>query len=558
MSDTIDLKPATPADAPAPAPAAPIREFLPSEAIRAVPSAEQLNATQPLGFDYPATQVGVSGQVTVSYDSALGASGLALAQNLLKVVAAPYQQMMSIFGIAGGPVTVIVSPLSGKNDGSGGAYHYGCDFSSGGVIYVDATFANTSASPLDLEVGLYIAELSEACMGTQGRGWGCGYSNGEGLSRFCAENAAPGLMPAWGVTGPSWASAGYPDWVTKTETTDRDYVSIGCSIVYIYWMRSQGFTVSQIVQAGGATLEANYQSLTGKTTALADLLAAVKPKGVSSDNPFTEQLYQMHGDGTIWHYTGTPITGWQMLDDNPRARAIAASGPNLYQLHGDGSIWKYTGTPISGWQLLDNNVRARAIAASGGQLHQLHSDGTIWRYTGTPITGWQQLDNNLETVAIVAADRLYQLHRDGSIWVYTGTPLTGWQQLDNNPETIAIAAAAGALYQLHEDGTIWVYLGAPITGWQQLDTNPATTAILATTNALYQLHGDGSIWLYTGPPVTGWLRIDDNPAARQIAGNEGVYQMHGDGSIWRYTGVPITGWQEVDKNPATTTIAVAY
>jgi hypothetical protein len=534
------------------------REFLPTDMVRPARTAERIAAAQPFGFDYPATQVGVSGPVTVSYDPLLGASGLALAQNLLKVVAAPYQQMMSVFGITGGPVTVIVAPLSGKNDGSGGAYHHGCDFTSGGVMYVDATFANTTANPLDLEVSLYIAELSECCMGAQGRGWGCGSSNGEGLSRFLAENSAPSAFPSWGVTGPSWASAGYPDWVTKTEGTDRDPVSTGCSIVYIYWMRSLGYTVSQIVQAGGATLAANYQTLTGKTTALADLLAAVKPLGVKSDNPFAERLYQMHGDGTIWTYTGTPITGWQQLDNNPRARAIAADGPHLYQLHGDGSIWLYTGPPITGWQQLDNNIRARAIAASGNQLYQLHSDGSIWRYTGTPFTGWQQLDNNPAAQAIAAGDRLYQLHHDGTIWVYTGTPFTGWQQLDNNPETIAIAAAAGALYQLHEDGTIWVYTGTPLSGWQQLDNNPATTEILATSNGLYQLHGDGSIWRYTGPPLTGWLRIDDNPAARAFAGNEAVYQLHGDGSIWLYTGPPITGWQELDKNPATTAIADAY
>ena len=104
-----------------------------------------------------------------------------------------------------------VIPGSGKNDGSGGAYHHGCDFTSGGVMYVDATFANTTANPLDLEVSLYIAELSECCMGAQGRGWGCGSSNGEGLSRFLAENSAPpgfansrirrrfGFLETWGL-----------------------------------------------------------------------------------------------------------------------------------------------------------------------------------------------------------------------------------------------------------------------------------------------------------------------------------------------------------------------
>jgi hypothetical protein len=533
------------------------REFLSPQVVRRPRTAEQVEAAQPFGLDYPSTQVGVVGNITVSYDPALGASGLALAQEMLKVVSAPYQDMQTIFGIAGGPITVVVAPLSGRNDGSGGAYHYGCDFTSGGVLYLDATFSNTTANPLDLEVSLYIAELSEAFMGAQSRGWGCGFSNGEGLSRFCAENASPGVIPAWGITAPSWEQAEFPDWVTKTEQTDRDYTSTGCAITYIYWMRSLGFTISQIVQAGGATLAANYQTLTGRTTAYQDLVGAVEHLTINSDNPFSENLYQLHGDGTIWHYTGTPLTGWQMLDNNPRARAIAASGPRLYQLHGDGTIWQYTGTPLTGWQMLDNNPRARAIAASGTSLYQLHGDGSIWVYTGPPLTGWQMLDNNPATSAIVAGDKLYQLHDDGSIWVYTGKPLTGWQMLDNNPATTAIVAAGGMLYQLHGDGTIWVYIGTPLTGWQMLDNNPATTAIVASTSALYQLHGDGTIWLYTGPPMTGWQLLDNNPRAREIAGGTGLYQLHGDGSIWRYTGTPLSGWQMLDNNPATTGILVA-
>jgi hypothetical protein len=123
-------------------------------------------------------------------------------------------------------------------------------------------------------------------MGAQGRGWGCGASNGEGLSRFCAEAETPaGTLDAF-ASGPDWAGAGFPDWVSRTEPTDRNNVSTGCAIVYLYWMRSLGFPAAQIVQAGGATLAANYHALTGKTTAYQDLLAAVKGMPIVSDNPF--------------------------------------------------------------------------------------------------------------------------------------------------------------------------------------------------------------------------------------------------------------------------------
>jgi hypothetical protein len=242
------------------------------------------------GFDYPATQVGTSGNVAVYYDPALGTQGLQLATSLVGAVTTPYRDMEAFFGIQGSAVTLIVAPLSSANDGSGGAYHYGCDFTTGNVLYVDATFANSQVNPLDLEVGLYVAELSEAFMGPEGKGWGCGYSNGEGLSRFCAERETPNGTLAAFVTAPSWVQAGFPDWVTKTSTTDQDDVSTGCAVLYLYWMVSLGYTVPHIVQAPSTTLAANYQALTGKSSAYADLVAAVQRLSVTSDNPFTGSL----------------------------------------------------------------------------------------------------------------------------------------------------------------------------------------------------------------------------------------------------------------------------
>src|SRR6185312_9688643 len=103
------------------------------------------------GFDYPATQVGTSGNVAVYYDPALGTQGLQLATSLVGAVTTPYRDMEAFFGIQGSAVTLIVAPLSSANDGSGGAYHYGCDFTTGNVLYVDATFANSQVNPLDLE-----------------------------------------------------------------------------------------------------------------------------------------------------------------------------------------------------------------------------------------------------------------------------------------------------------------------------------------------------------------------------------------------------------------------
>ena len=143
------------------------REFLPPTFVRKFPEAAGL-----AGLDYPSTEVGAAGNITVYYATSLGASGETLANTLLNYVTGPYSDMEAFFGTSGGSVTVVVAPLSGNNDGSGGAYHYGCDFSSGGTLYLDSTFALSNAT--DVELALYVAELSECFMGAQGRGWDCG------------------------------------------------------------------------------------------------------------------------------------------------------------------------------------------------------------------------------------------------------------------------------------------------------------------------------------------------------------------------------------------------
>jgi hypothetical protein len=281
------------------------------------------------------------------------------------------------------------------------------------------------------------------------------------------------------------------------------------------------------------------------------------------------QLYQLHNDGKIWRYTGPPISGWQLLDNNPATIQIAASwsDPGLFQLHRDGKIWRYTGTPLTGWQMIDNNPVSAGIAAAGvsggAWLYQIHETGSIWGASSSSPPGtWTELDNNPLTTQIVAATTiggtiLYQLHRDGTIWKYTGPPISGWQLLDNNPATVQIAATGPDLYQLHRDGTIWRYTGPPISGWQLVDNNPATTHIAAAPTAgwggstLYQLHTDGTIWKYTGPPISGWQLLDNNPATAQIVVDntaDTLYQIHIDGTIWRYTGPPLTGWQMLDNN----------
>lgn len=238
-------------------------------------------------FDYPTALVGVSSDnLTTAYsDPSLGTQGTSLAQQVLDFAPQINAWCAQVFGIPCQPHNVIIAPLSGSNDGSGGAYHYGCDFASGGTLYLDAAFNNPQ-----LDLGLFIAELTECFMGAQAKGWDCGGSGGEALSRVMAEMQSGGPEGALKgfASAPVWDQAGRPNWIDNEESTDQDYNSIGCGVVYLYWLVSLDHGLASIVQAGcpSGTLASNYLALTGKSTGWADMSAALKGLAVTSDDPF--------------------------------------------------------------------------------------------------------------------------------------------------------------------------------------------------------------------------------------------------------------------------------
>jgi hypothetical protein len=254
--------------------------------------------------------------------------------------------------------------------------------------------------------------------------------------------AANQLETAWRSTGgkTGWFGIGF-----QSDTAEDHCVSL-CGYGTLAWLAQQ---LKVDVPAGIDGAKQGYGMFTWDSIGIIDepsMLAITHEAWLRRPTTVIKSvtpLYQMHGDGSIWHYTGPPLTGWLRLDNNPGTTTIVAGSGKLYQLHGDGTIWVYNGPP-TGWQQLDNNPRTTDIVAAGNDLYQLHGDGSIWHYTGPPMTGWQQLDNNPATRTIVTGGgKLYQLHGDGTIWVYNGPPMTGWQQLDNNPRTTAITAEAG-------------------------------------------------------------------------------------------------------------------
>lgn len=227
-----------------------------------------------------------SGRVTVYVDPTLGDPGVQNAVDLVndadRVVTANDAQ---IFGAAGGPVNVIIFALGGATDGTGGADHLGCDYTTGAAIEVCASFGNSSRVS-----ALFEAELSECSMG----GNLCGVSTGEALSRWCAAVVSNDALADF-ATAPQWAQDGMPDYVNQTDPTDQDADSIGCGMAFLSWLLSQGYGLDVIAQTmvalgDGSTLAQLYANLTSDaaSNAWSAFLAAVEalPNGVTSDDPF--------------------------------------------------------------------------------------------------------------------------------------------------------------------------------------------------------------------------------------------------------------------------------
>ena len=531
------------------------REFLPHGVVRKTRTPEQMAATAP-SLDFPATRVGSVGNMTLYYDPALGAQGLSLAQQFLNVANRPYHDLVTFFGINGSSVQVIIAPLSGRNDGSGGAYHYGCDFTSGGTLYLDATFANTSINPVDLEVALYVAELSESFMGAQGKGWGCGYSNGEGLSRFLAEEETP-----WGTlrgfqTAAAWVAAGYPDWVTHTELTDRNAVSTGCAILYIYWMRSRGYSIAQIVQAGGATLLANYQTLTGRSSAYQDLVAAAKKASVTSDNPFGRwlekssfvvcnsdgrlEVFGVGGDRAVWHKWQTaphagPWSGWASLGGVVTSDPVSVDNSDgrleLFARGTDNALWHMWQTaphagPWSGWSSLGGVITSgpAVVMNSDGRLEACARglDGALWHIWQTaphagPWSGWASLGGIITTnpVPVVNSDgriEVFARGTDNALWHIWQTaphagPWSGWFSLGgsilSDPAVFDNSDGRLEIFARGTDNAVWHI-------WQ------------ATPHA-----GPWSAWASLGGVISGDPEVIDNSDGRLEVFARGM-----DNALW--------------------------
>ncbi len=250
-------------------------------------------------------------------------------------------------------------------------------------------------------------------------------------------------------------------------------------------------------------------------------------------------LYQLQGDGTILVYTGTPLTGWQVVDSSKTAAQILVSSDGtFYKQNMDASIWKYSSQ--GNWSQLssaDGGAGFEDIAAGpGGALYAIHSSG-VYRHTGVPMTGWQEIDNTVfnggsaaEGLAVTTNGKLYEMRATqptgttntvSNVWAYTSP--NHWTQISSENMGKLLAGGNGSLYKLGANGLIKVYSGSGTT-WTTLKSLSQTMNFtVSATNQVFAIQrtslGEGTIWMLVG---SSWKEISTNLTyrIRSTAGGE--------------------------------------
>jgi hypothetical protein len=229
-------------------------------------------------------RAGATAHFEVDYQRQLGGSGETLAQGVLAMCEADFAQLKEWFGgltPSGLPLRCVIVT------GTFGAFHATC---SDTELHV-AAFDETNPELVEM---LTMAEVIEVFSANQKRGWNCGASNGEGLSRVLATELHPTQLDGF-ATAAAWLNSKRANFVDRNDPTDQDPVSTGCATLFLNYLHYQlGYRWQDVVTYGLPTLAETYHALAGGTTdAWHDfslLLAEHFPPGtrvnVETDNVF--------------------------------------------------------------------------------------------------------------------------------------------------------------------------------------------------------------------------------------------------------------------------------
>jgi hypothetical protein len=171
----------------------------------------------------------------------------------------------------------------------------------GNAINMDGQDSNSNAADAAERVKMiFMNEWVEILMSLSGGKWHAGDSSGEGLSQYCGiVRFQAGHYSYYNSWVDQWLNQRpRQDWVTTTEGSDKNPVSFGCALAFIYYLNTQlHFSINQILAAGAANLATVFRTLTGDPgdpfPFFAGLLERVYPSsatagipGPVTDNPF--------------------------------------------------------------------------------------------------------------------------------------------------------------------------------------------------------------------------------------------------------------------------------
>ncbi|WP_407542905.1 hypothetical protein Q0M94_24830 (plasmid) [Deinococcus radiomollis] len=467
------------------------------------------------------TSRGSTTHFQVFYDPALGTDGQTLADAVLATCEADYFRLQGYFNGITPPGLPFQIHLTTD---SSGASHASC---AGTNISVGAR----SGSGIDVGFtrSLVVAEVDEVFMAAFGQGWNCGASNGEGLSRVLANAMYPSTEPSNFVSADVWLdAAGRPDFVNQTDGTDRNYTSIGCSVLFLNWLRYQlHFSWNEIVMAGAPTLAETYTKLTGRTDALDHFKIFLQihypegtPSGLTHDNPFPLLSGSTHWGG--WESLGGVI----LSDPVP-----VAWGPDrldIFALGSDHALWHrwWNGSGWGGWESLGGLLTSPPSVVSWGpgrlDIFALGTDTALWHlwWDGSSWGSWESLGGLLTSPPCAVSwseNRLdvFGMGTDSALWHrwWDGASWGGWESLGGLITSPPTAVAWGPnrldVFALGANNALWHrwWDGSSWGGWESLggfltctptvvawDENRLDLFATGTDSALWHRWWDGASW----------------------------------------------------------------
>ena len=245
------------------------------------PSA-RLIQKQPIRLRRPDNLRGRTRHFAVYVDPALGRDGQKDADFVLARCEADYARISVYFGgLKPGPFNVILFAHST------GAYHNTCGATD---LFCDAQTQPANGPYSELQNIMEFVEVFEAL---QRKGWICGYSNGEGLSRVLAASIYPRALKDF-ATASLWLNSKRHNYVDHTYKSDGGLVPDGCSVLFLNWLHYQlRHPWQQIVAAGAPTLGQTYTKLTGRAAGFTRFRALIeahfpasRQSTLATDNPF--------------------------------------------------------------------------------------------------------------------------------------------------------------------------------------------------------------------------------------------------------------------------------